>query len=67
MELEETKSLSQARSKLLEANVNELHEVYTVLNEKIKDLRRKDERIKGFEQSLFGRTSSRPLGRWPFP
>ncbi len=52
MELEETKSLSQARSKLLEANIGELNEVYIILNEKIKDLRRKDARIKGFEEEL---------------
>jgi signal transduction histidine kinase len=52
MDLEETRSLSQARSKLLEANVTELNEVYLVLNEKIKDLRRRDARIKRFEEEL---------------
>jgi signal transduction histidine kinase len=51
-ELEETRSLSQARNRLLETNVNELNEVYRVLNEKIKDIRRKETRIRNFEDEL---------------
>jgi C4-dicarboxylate-specific signal transduction histidine kinase len=66
MELEETRNLSQARSKLLVANINELHEVYIALNEKIKDLRRKDARIKGFEAELFRMNKLSSLGEMAF-
>ena len=52
IELEETKGLSTAKNKLLEANIAELNEVYTALNEKIKDIRRKAERIKSFDDEL---------------
>jgi signal transduction histidine kinase len=48
------------------ANISELHEVYTVLNEKIKDLRRKDARIKGFEAELFRANKLSSLGEMAF-
>jgi signal transduction histidine kinase len=61
-ELEETRSLSQARSKLLEANVKELNEVYTVLNEKIKEIRRKEARIRSFDDELIKANKLSALG-----
>jgi molecular chaperone GrpE (heat shock protein) len=42
--LEEEKSLSQARNKLLEANIKELNEVYDALREKLIELRRRNEK-----------------------
>jgi signal transduction histidine kinase len=50
--LEEEKSLSRARNMLLESNINELNDVYIALNDKLKALRTKDDRIKGFEAQL---------------
>jgi len=61
-ELEETRSLSQARNRLLEANIRELNEVYTVLNEKIKDLRRKEARIRSFDDELIKANKLSALG-----
>ena len=52
VELEETKSLSTARSILLEQNIKELNEVYRVLSEKLKELRGKDEKIRSIEEEL---------------
>ena len=37
IEIEEIKSLSQARNRLLEANITELNDLYRVLNEKLKE------------------------------
>jgi signal transduction histidine kinase len=50
--LEEERSLSKAKNTLLEANIKELDDIYIVLNEKLKSLRSKDERIKSFEAEL---------------
>ncbi|MHB8111306.1 MAG: hypothetical protein ACYDHW_14880, partial [Syntrophorhabdaceae bacterium] len=50
--LEEEKSLSRARNILLESNIKELNDVYLSLNDKLKALRSRDERIKGFEAQL---------------
>lgn len=52
MEIEEVKSLSQTRNKLLEANIAELNDVYKALNEKLKEIRGRDERIKAFEDEF---------------
>jgi two-component system, NtrC family, sensor kinase len=52
IEIEEVKSLSQARSMLLETNITELNDVYKVLNEKLKEIRGRDERIKAFEDEF---------------
>jgi len=52
MEIEEVKSLSQARNMLLEANIAELNDVYKALNEKLKEIRGRDERIKSFEDEF---------------
>ncbi len=60
--LEEERSLSKARNTLLEANIKELGEVYIVLNEKLKSLRNKDERIKGFEAELVRANKLSALG-----
>ncbi|MBA4416791.1 MAG: hypothetical protein C0392_02600 [Syntrophus sp. (in: bacteria)] len=62
IELEETKSLSQARSTLLEANIHELNDIYHVLDERIKDLRKRDARIKGFEDELIRANKLSTLG-----
>ena len=50
--LEEERQLAAARNRLLEAHIGELHEVYTVLKEKLHDLRSKDERLREFEIRL---------------
>lgn len=50
--LEEEKGLSQARNKLLEANIKELNEVYDALREKLNELRRRNEKIRIFEEKL---------------
>jgi signal transduction histidine kinase len=52
MEIEEVKNLSQARNKLLEANIAELNDLYKALNEKLKEIRGRDERIKAFEDEF---------------
>jgi signal transduction histidine kinase len=62
IELEETKSLSQARSKLLEEHISELDGIYHVLDEKIKDLRKKDARIRGFQEELIRANKLSALG-----
>ncbi|MGD9576703.1 MAG: sensor histidine kinase [Syntrophorhabdus sp.] len=50
--LEEEKSLSQARNKLLEANIKELNEVYDALREKLIELRRRNEKLRIFEEKF---------------
>jgi signal transduction histidine kinase len=50
--LEEERSLSQARNTLLEANIRELNEVYDALREKLNELRRRNEKIRIFEEQL---------------
>ncbi len=60
--LEEERSLSRARNILLETNIRELNEVYAVLNEKLKALRIREERIKGFEGELVRANKLSSLG-----
>jgi signal transduction histidine kinase len=60
--LEEERSLSKSRNTLLEANIKELDDIYIVLNEKLKSLRSKDERIKGFEAELVRANKLSALG-----
>ena len=60
--LEEERSLSKARNTLLEANIKELDDIYIVLDEKLKSLRSKDERIKGFEAELVRANKLSALG-----
>jgi len=60
--LEEERSLSKARNTLLETNIKELDNIYVVLNEKLKSLRSKDERIKGFEAELVRANKLSSLG-----
>jgi signal transduction histidine kinase len=60
--LEEERSLSRARSTLLETNVKELNDVYAVLNEKLKTLRIREERIKRFEGELVRANKLSSLG-----
>jgi len=62
MALEEEKSLSQARNKLLAANIKELNEVYDALREKLTELRRRDARIKSFEGELIKANKLSALG-----
>ena len=62
MALEEERSLSQARNKLLAANIKELNEVYDALREKLTELRRRDARIKGFEGELIKANKLSALG-----
>jgi len=60
--LEEEKSLSQARNKLLEANIKELNEVYDALREKLNELRRRNEKIRIFEEKLVKANKLSALG-----
>jgi signal transduction histidine kinase len=60
--LEEERSLSKSRNTLLEANIKELDDIYIVLNEKLKSLRSKDQRIKGFEAELVRANKLSALG-----
>jgi signal transduction histidine kinase len=62
MLLEEERSLSQARNKLLAANIKELNEVYDALREKLTELRRRDGRIKSFEGELIKANKLSALG-----
>jgi signal transduction histidine kinase len=62
IEIEEIRSLSQARSRLLEANIAELNDVYRVLSEKLKEIRSKDERIKVFVDELMRANKLSSLG-----
>ena len=60
--LEEEKSLSQARNKLLETNIQELNEVYDSLREKLNELRRRNEKIRIFEEKLVKANKLSALG-----
>ncbi len=60
--LEEEKSLSRARNTLLESNIKELNDVYVALNDKLKVLRNRDERIKSFEAQLVRANKLSSLG-----
>lgn len=60
--LEEERSLSRARSTLLETNIKELNDVYAVLNDKLKTLRIREERIKRFEGELVRANKLSSLG-----
>ena len=60
--LEEERSLSRAKNILLAAHIKELDDVYNVLNEKLKTLQSKNERIKGFEAELVRANKLSSLG-----
>jgi signal transduction histidine kinase len=60
--LEEARSLSETRYRLLVANIKELNDVYDALRGKLKELRRRDERIKGFEEDLVRANKLSALG-----
>jgi len=62
IELEETRSLSRTRDTLLMANIKELNDIYDVLREKLKELKRRDERIKSFEEELIRANKLSALG-----
>jgi len=62
LELEEEKSLSQARNRLLVANIKELNEVYDALREKLKELQRRNEKIRIFEEQLVKANKLSTLG-----
>jgi signal transduction histidine kinase len=60
--LEEARSLSLARNKLLAANIRELSDIYGVLKTKLQDLRLRDDRIKSFEEELVRANKLSALG-----
>lgn len=60
--LEEEKNLSRTRNILLESNIKELNDVYVVLNDKLKAIRSRDDRIKGFEAQLVRANKLSSLG-----
>ena len=51
-DLEDAKSLSAARERLLIANISELNDVFGALREKIKEIKERDERIRSFDEIL---------------
>jgi len=51
-DLEDAKSLSVARERLLIANISELNDVFSALREKIKEIKERDERIRSFDEIL---------------
>ena len=48
IDLEDVKSLSGAKTTLLEANIKELTDVYNVLSNKLKEINKRDKRIRVF-------------------
>jgi signal transduction histidine kinase len=60
--LEEERSISRARDAILMANIKELNDVYDALREKLRELRRRDERIKSFEAELVRANKLSALG-----
>ncbi len=52
IQLEDARGLATTREKLLLANIKELNEVYATLKEKIREIRERDERIRGFDEVL---------------
>lgn len=62
MALAEEKSLSEARNKLLVANIEELNEVYDALKEKLNELRVRNEKIRSFEEKLVRANKLSALG-----
>jgi signal transduction histidine kinase len=52
IELEDALGLATAREKLLLANIAELNDVYESLREKIRELRERDARIRGFDEVM---------------
>jgi len=62
IELEESKSLSQAQNKLLIAHIKELNDTYSALKERLDTLRQKNERIKTFEDQLMKANKLSSLG-----
>jgi len=52
IELEDLKSLTDAKSKLLSAHIKELNYVYDTLNEKFIELKVRNEKIKSIEEEL---------------
>lgn len=62
IELEDLKSLTDAKSRLLDAHIHELSEVYNALNEKFVELKEKNERIRRFEDELVRANKLSTLG-----
>jgi signal transduction histidine kinase len=62
IELDETKSVSSARSRLLEMYIQELDGVHDVLRDKLKDLRERERRIEEFQQELIRANKLSDLG-----
>lgn len=52
VQLEDVRGLSLAREKLLLENIRELNEVYDALRQKVRELRERDERIRGLDEIL---------------
>jgi two-component system, NtrC family, sensor kinase len=61
-ELEQERNLSRAKTRLLEAHIGELNEVYLALRGKLAELRLRGERIKDFEERLVRANKLTALG-----
>ncbi|MCX8110502.1 MAG: ATP-binding protein [Syntrophorhabdaceae bacterium] len=62
IELEDVKSLTDTRSRLLDAHIKELNDVYNALNERFTELRDKTERLKRIENELIKANKLSALG-----
>lgn len=62
LELEDLKSLTEAKSRLLDAHIQELGQVYNALNEKFTELKEKNERIRRIENELIRANKLSTLG-----
>lgn len=62
IEVEDTKSLADTKSRLLDAHIKELNEVYKALNERFTELKDKTERIKRIENELIKANKLSALG-----
>jgi two-component system, NtrC family, sensor kinase len=61
-ELDQERHLSAAKTRLLEANIGELNDVYAALREKLTELRLRGEKIKAFEEGLVRANKLAALG-----
>ncbi|MBP8625637.1 MAG: hypothetical protein KBI10_02935 [Syntrophorhabdales bacterium] len=62
IELEDIKSLTDTRGRLLDAHIKELNDVYAALNDKFTELKEKTERLKGIENELIKANKLSALG-----
>ncbi|MCX7965174.1 MAG: ATP-binding protein [Syntrophorhabdaceae bacterium] len=62
LEIEDIKSLSEAKARLLDAHIRELNQVYDALNEKFIELKERNEKIRKIEDELIRANKLSTLG-----